>query len=89
MDKVLEIIDKGLLGIFVGETTHDTSAGSRNQPRVRHFSEVAFRRNAQKTGVDRLYPGIQNLKRGVAHLAAAGLFLFFADAFVLFNRITT
>ena len=28
-------------------------------------------------GVDRLYPGIQNLKRGVAHLAAAGLFLFF------------
>ena len=40
-------------------------------------------------GVDRLYPGIQNLKRGVAHLAAAGLFLFFADAFVLFNRITT
>ena len=39
--------------------------------------------------MDRLYPGIQNLKRGVAHLAAAGLFLSFADAFVLFNRITT
>ena len=71
------------------ETTHDSSAGSRNQPRVRPLSEVAFRRNAQKIGVDRLYPGIQNLKRGVAHLAAAGLFLFFAGAFVLFNRITT
>ena len=71
------------------ETTHDSSAGSRKQPRVRPLSEVAFSRNAQKTGVDRLYPGIQNLKRGVAHLAAAGLFLFFADVFVLFNRITT
>ena len=56
------------------ETAHDSSAGSRNQPRVRPLSEVAFRRNAQKTGVDRLYPGIQNLKRGVAHLAAADCF---------------
>ena len=71
------------------ETTHDSSSGSRKQSRVRPLSELAFRRKAQKAGVEQLYPGFQNLKRGVAHLAEAGSFLFFAGAFVLFVRITT
>ena len=74
--KVLERMDKGLQEIGVGEnqmmkedleTTHDSSAGSGEQPRVRPISEMAFRRKPQKTGVERLYPGFQNLKKNLDH----------------------
>ena len=74
--KVLERMDKGLQEIGVAEnqmmkedleTTHDSSAGSEEQPRVRPISEMAFRRKPQKTGVERLYPGFQNLKKNLDH----------------------
>ena len=74
--KVLERMDKGLQGIGVEEnqmmkedfeTTHDSSAGSGEQHRVRPLSEMAFRRKSQKTGVERLYPGFQNLKKNLDH----------------------
>ena len=70
--KVLERVDKGLQEIGVEEnqtmkedfeTTHDSSAGSGEQHRVRPLSEMAFRRNTKKTGLERLYPGFHNLKK--------------------------
>ena len=74
--KVLERMDKELQEIGVAEhqlmiddfeTTHDSSAVSGEQPRVRPLSEMAFKKKAQKTGVERLYPGFQNLKKDVDH----------------------
>ena len=74
--KVLQRMDKGLQEIGVAEnqmmkedleTTHNSSAGSGEQPRVRPISEMAFRRKPQKTGVERLYPGFQNLKKNLDH----------------------
>ena len=74
--KVLERMDKELQEMGVAEhqlmvddfeTTHDSSAVSGVQPRVRPLSEMAFRRKAQKTGVERLYPGFQNLKKDLDH----------------------
>ena len=49
------------------ETTHDSSAASGEQPRVRPLSEMAFKKKAQKTGVERLYPGFQDLKKDLDH----------------------
>ena len=69
-------MDKGLQEIGVREnqlmkedfeTTHYSSAGSGEQPRVRPLSEMAFRRETQKTSVKRLYPGFQNLKKDLDH----------------------
>ena len=74
--KVLERMDKELQEMGVAEhqlmvddfeTTHDSSAVSGVQPRVRPLSEMAFRKKAQKTGVERLYPGFQNLKKDLDH----------------------
>ena len=74
--KVLERMDKELQEIGVAEhqlmvddfeTTHDSSAVSGEQPRVRPLSEIAFRKKAQKSGVERLYPGFQNLKKDLDH----------------------
>ena len=74
--KVLERMDKELQEMGVAEhqlmvddfeTTHDSSAVSGVQPRVRPLSEMTFRRKAQKTGVERLYPGFQNLKKDLDH----------------------
>ena len=74
--KVLERMDKELQEIGVAEhqlmvddleTTHDSSVVSGEQPRVRPLSEMAFRKKAQKTGVERLYPGFQNLKKDLDH----------------------
>jgi len=72
----MERVDKGLQEIGVGgnqfmkkdfETTHYSSAGPGEQPRVWPLSEVAFRRKTQKIGVERLYPGFQNLKKDLEH----------------------
>lgn len=74
--KVLERMDKELQEIGVAEhqlmvddfeTTHDSSAVSGEQPRVRPLSEMAFRKKTQKSGVERLYPGFQNLKKDLDH----------------------
>ena len=74
--KVLERMDKELQEIGVAEhqlmvddfeTTHDLSAVSGEQPRVRPLSEMAFRKKTQKSGVERLYPGFQNLKKDLDH----------------------
>ena len=74
--KVLERMDKELQEIGVAEhqlmvddieTTHDSSAVSGEQPCVRPLSEMAFRKKAQKSGVERLYPGFQNLKKDLDH----------------------
>ena len=74
--KVLERMNKELQEMGVAEhqlmvddfeTTHDSSAVSGVQPRVRPLSEMAFRKKAQKTGVERLYPGFQNLKKDLDH----------------------
>ena len=74
--KVLERMDKELQEIGVAEhqlmvddfeTTHDSSVVSGEQPGVRPLSEMAFMKKAQKTGVERLYPGFQNLKKDLDH----------------------
>ena len=74
--KVLERVDKGLQEIGVAEhqlmtedfeTTHDSSAVSGEQPRVRPLSEMAFKKKEKKSGVERLYPGFQNLKKDLDH----------------------
>jgi len=74
--KVLERMDKELQEIAVAEhqlivddfeTTYDSSAVSGEQPRVRPLTEMAFRKKAQKSGVERLYPGFQNLKKDLDH----------------------
>ena len=76
MGKVLERMDKELQEIGVAEhqlmvddfeTTHDLSAVSGEQPRVRPLSEMAFKKKAQKTGLERLYPGFQTLKEDFDH----------------------
>ena len=74
--KVLERMDKELQEMGIAEhqlmvddfeISHDSSAVSGVQPRVRPLSEMAFRKKAQKTGVERLYPGFQNLKKDLDH----------------------
>ena len=69
MDKALQEIGVAEHQLMIDdfETTHDSSAVPGEQPRVRPLSEMAFKNKAQKTGVERLYPGFQNLKKDVDH----------------------